>query len=312
MGTLFRCPYCGAHNMMGQRFCSHCRTPFLYTCTSCNSQVDPSHNYCPNCTASMEWAVKPKVHVFPKPAPDPMPRYKITILSLAGIMVIGLAIWSYVSYQSSFAAPLEFAGYESSGQTAQETDNIVTAPPDSQFSGNPPYRVKTGSSFNLVNNEAARSGTLKELKDFLYEDKTDEIVYVPGSRMCGYFAQTVHNNAEKAGIKAGVVIVSFQGESILHALNVFQTSDKGLVYIDCTGTRSSPGGIEEWLLKLVYPRGQDRMAYIAAGKPYGTIPLQDAESPQYSYFSGYSKNWSSDQSLGLSQPSIVKTATLYW
>ena len=66
------------------------------------------------------------------------------------------------------------------------------------------------------------------------------------------------------------------------------------------------------MLKLVYPRGQDRMAYVSSGKAYGTILLQDAESAQYSYFSGYSKSWSSEQNFSFSEPSIVKAVILYW
>jgi hypothetical protein len=312
MGTDFRCPYCGSHNKMGQRFCSGCRTQFYYTCTNCNAQVDASFTFCPQCTKPMDWAYKPKVHLFPKPPREPMPRYQKILISTALLVVAALATWSYFSYRNSFSDPLVFAGYDSSGEVAAEAEKIVTAPPGSQFSGSPPYSIKAGSSFNLKNNEAARTVTLSELKDFVFADKTDEQMYIPGARMCGFFAQTVHNNAEKAGIKAGVAIISFEGESVLHAINVFQTSDRGVVYIDCTGTRTSPSGLEDWLLKLVYPRGQDRMAYVAGGKAYGTIPLQDAESPQYSFFAGYSKSWTSDQSFGLSEPSVVKTVTLYW
>ena len=297
---------------MGQRYCSGCRTPFAYTCNNCNAQVDVSFNYCPNCTKPMDWAFKPKVHLLPKPAKEPTPRYKIVLVSIALVVIAALAAWSYISYRTSFSSPLVFAGFESSGEVAPETERIVTAPPDSQYGGNIPYNIKSGTSFNLQNNTAARDVKLSELKDFLFNDKTDEQLYVPGSRMCGYFAQVVHNNAEKAGIRAGVAILSFQGDPTLHAINVFQTADKGLVYIDCTGTKRSPSGIEEWLNKLVYPRGQDRMAYISAGKAYGTIPLQDAESPQYSYYAGYTRNWTAEQGLAVSEPSIVKGVMVYW
>ena len=45
----------------------------------------------------------------------------------------------------------------------------------------------------------------------------------------------LHNNAEKAGIRAAYVVVEFPlGEG--HALNAFRTKDRGLIYIDCTGS----------------------------------------------------------------------------
>ncbi len=69
-------------------------------------------------------------------------------------------------------------------------------------------------------------------------------------RICADFAERLHNNAELAGIRAGYVSIDLEGypdaegygipSDAGHALNVFETSDRGLVFIDCTG--GSEGG----------------------------------------------------------------------
>ena len=50
---------------------------------------------------------------------------------------------------------------------------------------------------------------------------------------CGDYAEQVQNNAENAGIKCAWVGIDFtQGGG--HACNAFNTTDKGLIFIDCT------------------------------------------------------------------------------
>lgn len=68
-------------------------------------------------------------------------------------------------------------------------------------------------------------------------------------KVCSDFAERLHNNAETAGIRAGYIsldLVGYTDPSNLgipsdsgHALNVFETTDRGLVFIDST---SSVGG----------------------------------------------------------------------
>jgi hypothetical protein len=67
-------------------------------------------------------------------------------------------------------------------------------------------------------------------------------------QICADFAERLHNNAEAAGIRCGYVSIDLSGytdpykygiaSNSGHALNVFQTTDKGLVYVDVT---NSPG-----------------------------------------------------------------------
>ena len=69
---------------------------------------------------------------------------------------------------------------------------------------------------------------------FLLQDKTDEVIYDFNTFVCVDFAEMVHNNAEAVGIKAAIVCIVFTDGGPGHALNAFETKDRGLVYIDCT------------------------------------------------------------------------------
>jgi len=275
-----------------------------------------SYRFCPNCSTPLDWEIKPKARLLPPPTPKhtvskSTPVYIIAVMLLASLILVALTATGYINYRSSFEEPLVFTGYDSAEEPIVESE-VNTAPAGSQYTGDPPYVIRKGDSFSLINNSKAVDVTFSELKSFIFQDNTDSETYVHGTRMCGYFAETVHNNAEKAGIRAAVAIVAFEGDSTLHALNAFHTTDCGLVYIDCTGVSKSPVAFEEWLRKLFYPTGQDRIAYIEKGKEYGTIMLKDAESTQYSYFAGYRKSWISEQNFFLTQPVIVKSVTIYW
>ena len=51
--------------------------------------------------------------------------------------------------------------------------------------------------------------------------------------MCADFAERLHNDAEMAGIRCAFVTVDTSEG--FHALNAFQTTDQGLIYVDDTG-----------------------------------------------------------------------------
>jgi hypothetical protein len=97
-----------------------------------------------------------------------------------------------------------------------------------------------------------------------------------------YFAEMVYNNAEKAGWKAAYVTVRLSGypdyynlgisSNAGHALNAFQTTDRGLIYIDCTAP--------------VVPDGSaDKTVDVQVGKDY--IPVSIFPEP------GWSSTWDS-------------------
>jgi len=157
-----------------------------------------------------------------------------------------------------------------------------------------PYNGTYGFRVVLENNPAAVDPTWDQVVAFLKADRTDEMEYVDEDFMCGSFAQDVHNNAEKAGIRAAWVGIDLAGEPIGHAVNAFNTTDRGLVYTDSTGQTARER--EMALLKLedaedggsVFAPDGDRVAYVEKGKALGFISLSVDPSPEYSYYENYS------------------------
>ena len=143
----------------------------------------------------------------------------------------------------------------------------------------PPYQ-----GADIVNHETASNPTWSQLRDFLLKDKTDEKAYVPDVYMCGSFARDVHNNAELAGIRAAYVHVELPGAD--HALNAFKTTDRGLVFIDCTGLLASQSG----------PSNCDKIVDVGLGERY----VPESLFPE----SGWSVTWGN---MG-----TVRDVEIYW
>lgn len=100
-----------------------------------------------------------------------------------------------------------------------------------------------GHKITLVNHKNATDVTYNEVITFIKNDKTDQNPYT-STYQCGDFAEDVHNNAELNNIKCGYVLV----DRINHACNVFNTTDKGLIFIDCTN--SNYGGSCDSIVKI--------------------------------------------------------------
>jgi hypothetical protein len=86
-------------------------------------------------------------------------------------------------------------------------------------------------------------------------------------KICADFAERLHNEAEMAGIRCAYVSLEMIGytdpynleieSDAGHACNAFETIDRGLVYIDCTGVSDSYG-----------PDNNDTIVDIQVGKQY--------------------------------------------
>jgi hypothetical protein len=100
-----------------------------------------------------------------------------------------------------------------------------------------------GHRITLHPNSNAKDPTWNELMSFLQQDKTEMIPYVNGSFVCADFAETLFNNAEKAGIRAGYVCMNLNSGwgDVGHDCNAFNTTDRGLVFIDDTGQIDGSG-----------------------------------------------------------------------
>jgi len=105
----------------------------------------------------------------------------------------------------------------------------------------------------------------EELKAFLLKDDTDKMKYVFPTTVCEDFAKKLQKNAKEAGWRCAVVSMRIKGyddpfnfgipSNTGHACNAFETTDRGLVYIDCTGPVGRTG-----------PAHHDRLANINVGK----------------------------------------------
>ncbi len=101
-----------------------------------------------------------------------------------------------------------------------------------------------GNAIKLDNNSKAQNPSWSQLIEFLKRDDTDKQRYSYNSFVCADFAEMLHNNAEDAGWRCAYVCVDLSIGG--HALNAFETTDKGLLYIDCTNSISpSPGSADK-------------------------------------------------------------------
>lgn len=157
-----------------------------------------------------------------------------------------------------------------------------------------------GEPVKLIDNESSHDPTWNELMAFLKEDNTDRILYQNNSFDCVDFAERLHNNAEKAGIRAAYVSIEFQDLEKGHAINAFQTTDKGLTFIDSTGALYPLGELDSY----------DKIAYIEQDKDYGIVSMYYTDTPDYQFYEVRKNNprlRGFFNSIG-----VVKSATVYW
>jgi hypothetical protein len=139
----------------------------------------------------------------------------------------------------------------------------------------PPYSVDDfGNEPDLVNNRDAHDPSWDELSAFLRRDTTNEKHYFSGIYACGGFAEELHNHAEASGIRSSFVGVSFYGESVDHALNAFNTTDFGLVYIDDTGTDLMKPTCSSTTCSTGLT-GEDKMCFVNIGNELVCLGIDD-------------------------------------
>lgn len=171
-----------------------------------------------------------------------------------------------------------------------------------------------GKPIELINNPNATNPTYAELVAFIVADSTDTNAYLEGGPrdyVCSDFAEDVHNNAEAAGIRAAWVSIDFEGNDEGHACNAFETTDRVLVYIDCTGGKRGSvyfpaldkyldvSPLEDYMKQLktpgyvpeLEPASYDTIAYIEIGEEYGLIDIAKAKSLSYSFYEEYKQKW---------------------
>ena len=116
------------------------------------------------------------------------------------------------------------------------------------------------SNVDITNNSQSVNSSWSRLQAFILADKTDENPYLPDTYVCGEFASDVHDHAEAAGIRCALVALELY--DVWHACNAFLTTDRGLVFIDCTGVMSGDG-----------PSNCDKIATVKPGREYVPVSL---------------------------------------
>ncbi len=120
-----------------------------------------------------------------------------------------------------------------------------------------------GHRIIMVNYNNATNPSYSDLVAAVKADNTDAHIYGINTYKCTDYAEEIHNNLEKRGLKCGIASVQFNtGKG--HAVNVVNTTDKGNVYVDCSGTEGNPG--------------MDTIATIEVGKKYTITPIDDSNS----------------------------------
>jgi hypothetical protein len=132
-------------------------------------------------------------------------------------------------------------GFDSGYSEGYETGNKVGFSEGNEtgyFSG---YDLGFAKYFETTGFDV-RDPTYKEMKQFLRDDTTDEEEYVDweeseeGYFMCGDYSIMLKINAFKAGYRCFYVSIDFpEGIGYGHALNAFNTTDRGIVFIDPQG-----------------------------------------------------------------------------
>ncbi len=148
-----------------------------------------------------------------------------------------------------------------------------------------PSIIVNGKVYTLINNPDARDPTFSQLFQFLKHDLTDQNEYSETQYNCVEFAKDLHDHAESKGIKSAWVGIDFVGQEVGHALNAFNTTDHGLVFVDVV-----PAKLEEkYAFQVVEGANEswDKIAYIEIGKPYGVINVDQIGGLTYDKFIVY-------------------------
>jgi hypothetical protein len=77
-----------------------------------------------------------------------------------------------------------------------------------------------------------RNPTYDEVQAFIEEDETDEMEYIEGEFECLDFCMMFRNNAFKKGYISYTVWIDFVGQTFGHSIIGFNTTDRGMIYLD--------------------------------------------------------------------------------
>ncbi len=102
--------------------------------------------------------------------------------------------------------------------------------------------------------------TYFEMRSFVLTDRTSTTVYDLDNNNCMDYSTIVINNAEAAGIRAAIVLIEYEPylgvESPGHAIVAFDTTDRGLVFVEPQSDETAYPTIgERWQDAIPLPPG---------------------------------------------------------
>lgn len=154
-----------------------------------------------------------------------------------------------------------------------------------------PISNASGQALTITEYRYASNVSYAELAAFLANDTTYLADYDYPNYTCGDFAVRLHNDAEAQGIRCGVVGVAFNASdnnasdlSLIHdngsiqghGFDVFNTTDRGIVYVDTTGItkQAKQEGYQPHIMAV----------YAEPGMPLGEIAFGQAGNMDYGYY----------------------------
>jgi len=123
--------------------------------------------------------------------------------------------------------------YDNNGVPQETVRAEVTEPLAVPVWSDATYTESAVSSENVGSSSQAtalKNPTFQELRDFILRDRVNRNEFVLNLYECRHFATDVNNNAEAKGLRCAFVLLCFDRGQ--HAVVAFDTTDRGLVYIE--------------------------------------------------------------------------------
>jgi len=172
---------------------------------------------------------------------------KVFTLVIGIILILALLAGAYVIINS-----------KSLLQSPDDGDEIPVSGQPGFFQKRIDFFYENLTRIHITENRNATDPVYGQLISFLADDPTEAGVYGPGHE-CSSFAVELHDSAEQCYIKAHIVRVVLSNSSV-HMIVGFNTTDRGMIYVDDTGLTQED--IDRNILLA------DRTVNLTIGSPY--------------------------------------------
>ncbi len=163
------------------------------------------------------------------------------------VVLVMAGAGGYFTYNTAYSTALA-AGQEKGYQTGYVAGQEVGNTTGYNIGNTTGYNIGNTTGYNKGKEEGYATGykagvataggnplklhnpTYAEVKDFLAQDKTDQVPYNELTYVCTHYARDVINHAIDKGIRTAYVEIRHPGMG--HSIVAFDTTDKGIVYFE--------------------------------------------------------------------------------